>query len=167
MGFFNRLSTPPVLRQCCKSVSDIPFHHSCVCRKLLIPNLAPFALWTKMVKDREAWPAGVHGVTKSWTQLNNNSKRGVCKAVLRPLSEHHFAATMKDRVTLCHQLKHKQEGGKVMCSGKQHGFGNQIELSLNSISAALTLNNQSYPLEFWFPHLCSGNINICLKMIKE
>ena len=27
-------------------------------------------LW-KMVKDREAWHAAVHGVTKSWTQLSN------------------------------------------------------------------------------------------------
>ena len=25
----------------------------------------------KMVKDREAWPAAVHGVSKSWTQLND------------------------------------------------------------------------------------------------
>ena len=26
-------------------------------------------LW-EMVKDREAWPAAAHGVTKSWTQLS-------------------------------------------------------------------------------------------------
>ena len=26
----------------------------------------------EIVKDREAWHAAVHGVTKSWTQLNNN-----------------------------------------------------------------------------------------------
>ena len=25
----------------------------------------------EMVKDREAWPAAVHGVTRSWTQLSN------------------------------------------------------------------------------------------------
>ena len=25
----------------------------------------------EMVKDREAWRAAVHGVTKSWTQLSN------------------------------------------------------------------------------------------------
>ena len=29
-------------------------------------------LW-EMVKDREAWRAAVHGVTKTWTQLNNNN----------------------------------------------------------------------------------------------
>ena len=28
----------------------------------------------EMVKDREAWHAAVHGVVKSWTQLNNNKK---------------------------------------------------------------------------------------------
>ena len=31
-------------------------------------------LW-EMVKDREAWHAVVHGVTKSWTQLSNNSNK--------------------------------------------------------------------------------------------
>ena len=24
----------------------------------------------ELVRDREAWPAAVHGVTKNWTQLN-------------------------------------------------------------------------------------------------
>ena len=30
-----------------------------------------FSKLQRMVKDREAWPAAVHGVTKSWTQLSN------------------------------------------------------------------------------------------------
>ena len=28
----------------------------------------------EMVKDREAWSAAVHGVTKSWTRLNDSNK---------------------------------------------------------------------------------------------
>ena len=28
----------------------------------------------EIVKDREAWRAAIHGVTKSWTRLNNNNK---------------------------------------------------------------------------------------------
>ena len=27
-------------------------------------------LW-EIVKDREAWPASVHGIAKCWTQLSN------------------------------------------------------------------------------------------------
>ena len=30
-----------------------------------------FSKFQEMVKDREAWSAAVHGVTKSWTQLSN------------------------------------------------------------------------------------------------
>ena len=28
-------------------------------------------IWEGYVKDREAWRAAVHGVTKSWTQLSD------------------------------------------------------------------------------------------------
>ena len=34
--------------------------------------------WSKLqeiVKDREAWHAAVPGVTKSWTQLNNQTRK--------------------------------------------------------------------------------------------
>ena len=30
-----------------------------------------FSKLQKMVKDRETWRAAVHGVAKSWTQMNN------------------------------------------------------------------------------------------------
>ena len=30
-----------------------------------------FSKLQEMVKDRKAWHAAVHGVTKSWTQLSN------------------------------------------------------------------------------------------------
>ena len=36
------------------------------------------------VKDRKAWHAAVHGVAKSWTQLNNdNIKKNVYESVLK------------------------------------------------------------------------------------
>ena len=35
----------------------------------------------EMVKDREAWRAAVHGVTKSWAQLSNRMKR--CTALVK------------------------------------------------------------------------------------
>ena len=31
-------------------------------------------LWD-IVKDREAWQVAVHGVAKSWTQLNSNNNK--------------------------------------------------------------------------------------------
>ena len=37
-------------------------------------------LWG-MVKAREAWHATVHGVTKSWTELNNSNKINLMKLV--------------------------------------------------------------------------------------
>ena len=36
----------------------------------------------EMVKDREAWPAAVHGVTRSWTQLSNwTTTKKVCTSI--------------------------------------------------------------------------------------
>ena len=35
----------------------------------------------EMVKDGEAWHATVHGVTKSWTELNNSNKINLMKLV--------------------------------------------------------------------------------------
>ena len=44
----------------------------------------------EMVKDREAWCAAIHGVTKSWTQLSNwtTKGRGIFREEVR--SEQHF-----------------------------------------------------------------------------
>ena len=40
-------------------------------------NMSLSKLW-EMVKDREAWHAAVHGVAKSWTQLNYNNNVYSC-----------------------------------------------------------------------------------------
>ena len=34
------------------------------------------------VKDREAWCAAVHGVTKSWTQLRDQTQQGLKNIIL-------------------------------------------------------------------------------------
>ena len=31
----------------------------------------------EIVKDREAWCAAVHGVTKTWTRLSNSNNNGI------------------------------------------------------------------------------------------
>ena len=35
----------------------------------------------ELVMEREAWSAAVHGVTKSWTELNNSNKINLMKLV--------------------------------------------------------------------------------------
>ena len=42
-----------------------------------VTDLLDISKLRKTVKDREAWCAVVHGVAKSWTQLNN-SKTWIC-----------------------------------------------------------------------------------------
>ena len=39
-------------------------------------NMSLSKLW-EMVKDREAWRAGVHGVAKTWTRLRTEQKQPV------------------------------------------------------------------------------------------
>ena len=39
-------------------------------------NMSLSKLW-EMVKDREAWRAGVHGVAKTWTRLITEQKQPV------------------------------------------------------------------------------------------
>ena len=46
----------------------------------------------EMVKDREAWRAAVHGVTKSWTQL---SKRTTTTLPHKPRRQEHLKGKKK------------------------------------------------------------------------
>ena len=50
--------------------------HQLIINSLLIININLSKLW-EMVKDREAWSATVHGVTKSWTWLSNSNELNV------------------------------------------------------------------------------------------
>ena len=66
-------------------------------------------LW-EMVKDREAWHAGIssHGVTKSQTQLNNNKSNKTKSTPYQP-----NATSTQTLNSLLEHVQHAHKGGKL------------------------------------------------------
>ena len=52
------------------------------------------------VKDREAWHAAVHGVAKSWTQLNNNNNTHIHI----PTMEYYSATKKNENFVICSNM---------------------------------------------------------------
>ena len=71
-----------------------------------------------MVKDREAWHAAVHGVTKSWAQLCSWTTTVILSLAIPAISMHLQSFELKDNRCHCHSDRHlRVELGRRFWSG--------------------------------------------------
>ena len=122
-------------------------------------------LW-QMVKDREAWRAAVHRVTKSWTQLSNSTTQSINSVVIgsgeqQRHSAIHTHVSILLQTPLSSRLPQNIEQFPVLCSRSLL----LIHFKYSSVHPKLPKCLLLWvTVVYWFSHIpLWGNLQIPLK----